>query len=294
MTRHFAIAAVLIALLTTIAPAADRFATDAKPTRLVTYKTVGDVELKLHIFEPAGHKATDHTPAIVFFFGGGWVGGTPAQFYRQAAYLASRGMWAATAEYRVSSRNHTTPIECVKDGKSAMRYVRAHAAELGIDPDKLAAGGGSAGGHVAAATATVTDFNEDGEDTSVSAVPDALVLFNPVYDNSEHGYGYDRVKEYWQKISPMANIEKGMPPAIVFLGTQDKLIPVDTAKAFQKKMQDIGSRSELMLFEGKGHGFFNDGDAYFQTTRAMDIFLTSLGYLKGEPTIGEKPEGDKP
>lgn len=265
------------------------WAAKPSPTRMITYKTVGDVELKLHVFEPAGHKAGDKTPAIVFYFGGGWVGGSPSQFYPHCAYLASRGMWAAAAEYRVSSRNKTTPIECVKDGKSAIRYVRAHASQLGIDPDKLAAGGGSAGGHVAAATATVTAFNEDSDDTSISAVPNTLVLFNPVYDNSDKGYGYSRVKDYWQKISPMHNIEKGMPPAIVFLGREDKLIPVATAEAFKQKMLDVGSRSELHLYDGAPHGFFNQskfgGKFYRDTVYKMDVFLTSLGYLSGEPTI---------
>jgi len=194
------------------------------------------------------------------------------------------------AEYRVKGRNGTSPRECVKDGKSAIRYVRAHAAELGIDPDRVAAGGGSAGGHVAAATATVTAFNEDGEDTSVSAVPNALALFNPVYNNGpDGGWNQKTVKDYWKDISPAHNIRKGMPPAIVFLGTQDKLIPVATAKKFQADMKAVGSRSELMLFEGEGHGFFNFGRggnaAYTKTVHAMDKFLAFLGFLKGEPTI---------
>lgn len=259
------------------------------PTRMITYKTVGDVELKLHVFEPAGHKAADKTPAIVFFFGGGWVGGSPSQFYPQCEYLAARGMWAAAAEYRVKSRHKTTPIECVKDGKSAIRYVRAHAAQLGIDPDKLAAGGGSAGGHVAAATATVTEFHEDSDDVNVSPVPNALVLFNPVYDNGPGGWGHDRVKDYWRKISPMENIRQGMPPAIVFLGRADKLIPAATAEAFQKKMRAVGSRSELHLYDDAPHGFFNqekfDGRFYRDTVYKMDEFLISLGYLSGKPAI---------
>lgn len=270
----------ILATLISASEAADR----PKATRMIQYKKFGDVVLNLHVFEPKGHKPTDKRAAIVFFFGGGWNGGSPTQFYPHCTHLAEKGVFAAAAEYRVKSRNGTTPFECVKDGKSAVRYLRANAVNLGIDPDRIAAGGGSAGGHVAAATATVPELNESGEDRSVSERPNALVLFNPVYDNGPNGYGYSRVQDRYQEISPFHNIRKGMPPAIVFLGTKDKLIPVSTAEAFKKKMEQVGSRSELMLFEGASHGFFNhgrgDGSAYIQTVAAMDKFLDSLGYFK--------------
>lgn len=254
------------------------------PDTIIEYKKVGDVTLNLHIFNPPNHKATDSTPAIVFFFGGGWVGGSASHFYPQSEYLASRGMVAICAEYRTRKGHGTTPQECVKDGKSAIRYVRTHAKELGINPDMLAAGGGSAGGHVAAATGNVDGFNEEGEDTSVSARPNALVLFNPVYDNSEKGYGFDRVKDYWEAFSPMHNLDKDTPPTTVFLGTQDKLIPVATAKEYKKRMDALGIRSDLHLYENLPHGFFNK-TKYNETVYQADRFLTELGYLKGEPTI---------
>jgi acetyl esterase/lipase len=259
------------------------------PTRLVVFKRVGDVELKLHVFEPQGHRPSDRRAAIVFFFGGGWNGGSPSQFYPQAEYLASRGMLAMAAEYRVRRVHGVSPFVCVQDGKSAMRWIRRQAESLGVDPHRIAAGGGSAGGHVAAATATVPGLDEDGEDRSVSCVPDALVLFNPVYDNGPQGYGYDRVKDRHLEISPLHNIRGGAPPNIVFFGDKDSLVPVATAKAFQAKMKKVGTRSELMLFPHQPHGFFNagrgGGHAYRQTVHAMDRFLQSLGYLQGEPTI---------
>ena len=186
----------------------------AKPDKTVVYKRVGDTELKLHVFLPEGHKLTDKRPGIVFFFGGGWVSGTPSQFYPHCRHLALRGMVAMSAEYRVKSRNKTTPKECVMDGKSAVRWIRANAAKWGVDPGKLAAGGGSAGGHVAAATGNVEGFEEEGEDATVSSRPDALVLFNPVYDNGPKGYGHGRVKEYWKQISPMHNLGKNSPPTM--------------------------------------------------------------------------------
>ena len=254
-------------------------------SKAIQYKHVGDANLFLHVFSPKGHKLPDSRPAIVFFFGGGWNGGTPKQFEPHCQYLAGRGMVAITAEYRVKIRNKTTPFECVKDGKSAIRWVRANADKLGVDSSRVAAGGGSAGGHVAAATGNCSGLEEKGEDLKMSSKPDALVLFNPVYDNGSKGYGYDRVKPRWKEISPMHNIGKGSPPTIVFLGTKDKLIPVSTAEDYQKRMKDVGSRSELHLYKDATHGFFNKGkkgDHYPDTIAKMDKFLVSLGWLKGE------------
>ena len=256
--------------------------------RKITYKKIGDISLNLWFFYPKGHATTDKRPAIVFFFGGGWNGGTPTQFTDQSQYLASRGMICIVADYRVKSRHKTSPFECVQDGKSAVRWIRSHAAQHGIDPERLAAGGGSAGGHVAAATATVPGLNEKGEDLSVSCRPNALVLFNPVYDNGPQGYGFDRVgkEKRYREISPIDNIRKGTPPAIVFLGDKDKLIPVATAQRYQKLMQDVGSKSVLHVYPGQGHGFFNlrkGGQKIFdQTMVQTDAFLTDLGYLEAK------------
>ncbi|MEP4078581.1 alpha/beta hydrolase [Haloferula sp.] len=250
----------------------------------VVYKTVGGTKLKLHVFKPEGWKASDERPAIVFFFGGGWNGGSPKQFFGQCEHLASRGMVAMSAEYRVKSRNKTTPRECVMDGKSAVRWIRQNAKTLGIDPNQLAAGGGSAGGHVAAATANAKGFEEEGEDLSVSSKPDALVLFNPVFDNGPKGYGHARVKDYWEEISPMHNINPKSPPTVVFLGTKDHLIPAATGEAYKKRMEDEGRRCDLHLYEGQGHGFFNvkkgKSEYFDKTVSDMDDFLVSLGYLK--------------
>jgi acetyl esterase/lipase len=255
-----------------------------QPDQVVLYKQIGDTSLNLHVFNPPDHQSTNQTPAIIFFFGGGWNGGGPSQFYNQSSYLASRGMVAICAEYRVKKTHGTTPKACVKDGKSALRWVRTHAKELGIDPNKISAGGGSAGGHVAAATGTLDAFNEEGEDLTVSCRPAALVLFNPVFDNGPKGYGHDRVKEYWETFSPMHNIDAQTPPSIVFLGTEDKLIPVKTAELYKQRMEEAGGRCELHLYEDQPHGFFNSA-RYYETLLEADKFLCSLGYLQGEPTL---------
>lgn len=254
------------------------------PTAIKTFKKIDGHELKLHIFNPAGHQATDKTPAIIFFFGGGWNGGTPKQFYPQSEFLAKRGMVAMSAEYRVKSRHQATPMNCVQDGLSAIRWVREHAKELGIDPDMLAAGGGSAGGQVAAACGTTKGLDEPKEDKSISSKPNALVLFNPVFDNGPEpgGWGHARVKDYWEKFSPRHNIDKTSAPTIVFLGTADHLIPASTAESYRLAMEQSGVRCDLHLYEGSKHGFFNQGrkgSQYSETMEAADEFLVSLGYL---------------
>ena len=254
-------------------------------TTAVVYKTVGETTLFLYVFNPKDHQQSDERPAVVFFFGGGWNGGTPTQFEHHCRHLASRGMVAIVADYRVKSRHGTTPKECVMDGKSAIRWVRSNATKLGIDPNRIAAGGGSAGGHVAAATGTVVGLEQRGEDIRISSQPNALLLFNPVYDNSPSGYGYSRVKDVYPQISPMHNIKKGTPPTIVFLGTKDSLIPVATAKEYKQRMETVGRRCDLHLYDGQPHGFFNYGNQkyYLDTVEKMDMFLVSLNYIKAEP-----------
>ena len=264
-----------------------------KDATVKIYKTIGEnVNLKLYIFNPADHKVTDKSPAIVFFFGGGWRSGTPIQFARQSQYLASRGMVAICAEYRTQKKYRTSPFECVKDAKSSVRWIRKNAKDLGIDGKRIAAAGGSAGGHLAAATATLADFDED-KDKSISCIPNALVLFNPVFDNGPDGYGYDKVKDQYKKFSPIHNIKKGLPPTLVMLGTKDSLVPVKTAEKFKVLAEKVNARCDLKLYEDQGHGFFNHNrseEMHLKTNFDMDIFLASIGYLKGKPTIEKSQE----
>ncbi len=254
------------------------------------YKTVGDRELKLYVTKPDGWKATDQRPAIVFYHGGGWVGGAPGQFTEHSKYLASRGMVCFQVQYRLlDKKNSAPPTNCCHDAKSAMRWVRSRAKEFGIDPDRIASGGGSAGGHLAAFVGTVDGTDDPQDDLSVSAKSNAMCLFNPVYDNGPTGWGTKRVGDRYKEFSPFHNITKDDPPAIVFLGSNDSLVPVKTAYDFQAKQKAAGQKSEVLIFEGMPHGFFNygkyNGKPYYETVVAMDRFLASLGWLKGEPTL---------
>ncbi len=263
----------------------------SQPTELgfsqCIYKQIDTVSLVMDIFHPPDMDDAKSYPAMVFFFGGGWKGGSVEQFKPHARYFSERGIVCFLADYRVESRQGTSPFESLKDAKSAIRYIRKNAVSLKVDTGRIVASGGSAGGHLAAATALVPGFDERDDDLSVSCLPNALVLFNPVIDNGPAGYGHERIGSAYKDFSPLHNIKNGAPPTIFFLGTKDKLIPVETARYYQKAMERVGSRCELFLYEGQPHGFFNfkSPEYYKKTVLEADKFLISLGYLAGKPGI---------
>ncbi len=253
--------------------------------KTMAYKTVGQKELKIYIHYPPGWKASDKRPAIIFFFGGGWTSGRVEQFEPQAEYFASRGLVAARADYRVKSRDEVTPDKCVEDARSAVRWMRRNAKELGIDPQKLIASGGSAGGHLAACTMIPKSVEADGDDLSISTIPQAMVLFNPVL-NFDHEQMIGRIngdKQLARKISPTLHLDKNSPPALILFGTADRLKVF--GDEYWAKAETVGVRADKYLAEGQGHGFFNKSPWTERTIIAADKFLASLGFLKGEPTI---------
>jgi acetyl esterase len=255
--------------------------------REVVYKEINGKKLLLEIHSPQQLKDGVKYPAIVFFFGGGWNSGDRQHFIHHAKYFSQRGIVCFLADYRTKNNSQTTPFESVRDAKSAMRFVRKNAANFNVDPTKIITAGGSAGGHLAAATAFITDYNETTDDLNVSPIPNALVLYNPVIDNGPGGYGYERVGDAYKQFSPLHNIQKNAPPTIFFLGTQDALIPTETAEYYAKIMEKVGNRCDLKLYGGQIHGFFNyqNIEYYKMTVSATDKFLQSLGYLTENPKI---------
>jgi acetyl esterase len=263
-------------------------------TQTRVYKTVRFTKLKLYIFQPSVRNDTGKLAAIVFFHGGAWSGGHAWQFIPQCKYLAERGMVAISAEYRVRKRQGVTPFECVSDAKSAIRYVRAHAGEFGIDENRIAAGGGSAGGHMAACTALIKDFDEKNEDLGISSVPNALVLFNPVLDVPEIVNNLPKktikaLEGRETEISPIHHLSVDAPPTIIFHGTADNVVPFQQATLFCEAMKKFGDNCEVVPFEGLSHGFFNyykgENPAFFSTMENTEKFLISIGYLKEQPRI---------
>lgn len=260
-----------------------------QPTAQIVYKVTATDTLKLHVFSPAVDTTAAPMPAIVFFFGGGWVNGHPKQFYPQAAYFASRGMLAIAAEYRIKSLHGTTPYESVADAKSAIRWVRSYADSLHVDPEKIVAAGGSAGGHIAATTGVINGHEDGADDLSISSRPAAMILFNPVLDLSPVKW-HDRFDgQDPLAISPIHQLEAAHPPTLIFHGTADKTVPFTQASSFCTAMSHTGSTCRLMQFDGLDHGFFNRGrhgnKPYTATVRAADEFLIELGILTGTPAI---------
>ncbi len=254
------------------------------------YRTAPEGDLFLHIYYPPDWKADDSRPAIVFFFGGGWKTGSYRSFVPQAEYFASRGLVAMSADYRIKDKHHTTPDKSVEDAKSAIRWVRSHARELGVDANKIIAAGGSAGGHLAAATALLDDFNAAEDDVSVSCRPCALVLFNPVLnllklpDEKKNAAGVVKLPNELRKLlSPTLYLNKAAPPAILFYGTEDFWMP--EGEEYVAKTKELGVKAELYLADGEKHGFYHHSPWTEVTMKKADEFLESLGYLKGEPTV---------
>ncbi len=249
--------------------------------RVETYRQVDSTELKLWIFGESDPKAKK--PAIVFFFGGGWNSGSPAQFENQARHFAKRGMIAITADYRVKSRQGVQVVECVKDAKSAIAWVRENAQRLGIDPDRIAAAGGSAGGHLAAATGTISGFGNDER-------PNAMILFNPACTlasiagwqppAAKAGLSAERFGVEAKVISPAHHIGPHTPPTLILHGKADTTVPYASVVAFEAVMKEAGRPCKLVGYDGAGHGFFNRGKDYAKTLDEAEGFLVDLGWIK--------------
>jgi acetyl esterase/lipase len=253
------------------------------------YKTVEGRDLSLFVSKPPEWQAGDKRPAVVFF-GGSWFHNGTQRNDEFARYLNSRGMVCIQTEFRlVDPDNSDCPDDTVADCKSAMRWVRAHAEQLGIDPHRIAASGASAGGGLSAIAGMVDGLNDPDDDLSVSAKANALILWNPIVDMSPGHWGQQYVHERYPEFSPAENVDRNDPPAIIFHGTADVIEPQALIDGFRSKMLAAGVRCDVIYYRGQGHGFFNsdraNGEFSYRTQLAADEFLHSLGWLQGRPTL---------
>ena len=259
----------------------DPIAAKMEPDRKVLYKTVGDRKLYLNIFDPPGFKSTDKRSAYVAIHGGGWTGMTPRYFYPFANHFAKLGMVGISIDYRLANKvAGATVFDCVKDARSAMRYIRKHAAELGIDPQKIVVAGGSAGGHLASATSLFTQVNEASDDLAVSPEAAAMILYYPVIDTSTKGYGQKKIGARWKELSPVDNVRPGLPPTLVLHGTGDKVTPFPGAKLFHERMLAAGNSCQLITHKDGRHGYFIfDLKLFARAMKQTEAFLKEQNLL---------------
>ncbi len=240
------------------------------------YKQIDTVSLHMNFYMPSQTTAGKLLPAVIFFFGGGWTGGTVKQFLPHCQFLASQGIIGITVEYRVKNIHETTPLDAIMDAKSALRWLKKNGSDLGIDPERIVAAGGSAGGHLAAATATIEKFNNPSDDLTVDPMPAALILFNPVLNTKSLSGRFENKKNALQA-SPINFVDEEVPPTLIFHGTEDQLVPYISMLEFQQKMQEKGNYCEVILFGGMKHAFFNKGmnddRPYNRTLLIMKQFL---------------------
>lgn len=256
---------------------------DAPAGKAYVYKQSAGKPRKMEIFFPKGHDATKaKVPGMILFHGGGWSGGSLSQFRIAAAYFASRGMVCATAEYQMLSGAEAKKLPageskkrvCVTDAKSAIRWFKQHAGELGIDPQRIIAGGGSAGGHISALATMNPGLNDPADPKDIDTSVVAYVWFNPAFELTD-----DKDAE----IDILRHMKADLPPAIVFFGDQD------TWKkgwdAAYVKWQKMGTKGiDYQIAAGQTHSFFNKDPWQSVTLIAADRFLVKHGLLTGEPT----------
>jgi acetyl esterase/lipase len=221
----------------------------------------------------------------MIFHGGGWVGGTRGCHRYLCEYFASRGLVAATASYRVPVKRKTSADKRmgVIDAKSAIRWFKKNAAELGVDPNHIITGGDSAGGHISMLAALNTNLDDptdpEGIDTSVVA----YIGYNPAF--TEHDKPYPEV-------DVLAHLSNGFPPSIILFGDQDPWLKGWNAVHEKLKEMDV-KNVEVKIAKNEGHAFW----IYQPWSDIMlieaDKFLTKLGLLEGEPTLKMPTTGEK-
>jgi acetyl esterase len=257
------------------------------------YKSVGGTDLLVDLFSSPETRQRPANPAIAFFHGGGWAYGDRSEFHEACLRYARKGFVTFSFQYRLSIEpDGTVPhpaitlVECVKDARSALRWIRREAAALRVDPERIVASGQSAGGQLALGTALLDDVNESTDDLAVSPRPDALVLYSSNVNTLEAWADRlmgDRRAEIWS-ISPHHNLKPGLPPAIEFHGEEDCMVPFWAVRHFVEKARSLGNEVELVSFEGRGH-YLGDGDPAYgryydeAVLERTDRFLKEHGFV---------------
>jgi acetyl esterase/lipase len=277
----------------------------------IVIKKVNNEEVKLFYIKPIDNKPIKKRTAVVWIHGGGWTGGITETFFPHARYFACRGAVGFCIHYRLVKADGSVMVgDCLADCKSAIRYIREHAAELGIDPNKIIVLGESAGGHLASCLGTIDGFDDPLDNLKASAIPNALVLYNPLSDFTTSvlinriigGAALDKKTspenliptkeqiELAKRLSPLYNVHKNQPPTLVLHGLDDTVILPEQSVKFTEAMKKYGNKCELILLPNTTHAFVcanykSPEDVVIAALLKADKFLISLGLLKGKPTL---------
>lgn len=247
---------------------------------ILVFKSENGVDVTMSVFLPEDYSESDRTyPALVFFHGGSWNAGEANWHYPDCAYWSSRGVIAASVDYRLKDRDNVeVPLECVKDAKSSIRFLRLHAEKYKIDPNKIIAGGASAGGLLAIGAATLHEeyTNDDAFDLAISCIPNAVMLQNPAIRSE-------------LELTPLSRIREGLPPTITFIGDQDPGIPWQSMLDFHSVLKESKNESRLHVAKGAKHGFCNGRNPknkyFYWHLELADKFLVENGILTGASKV---------
>lgn len=251
----------------------------------IPYKELPGMTLSAHAFLPENHQGTDQRTGILFFSAGLWDNSLLGQFAPHCLHFRQRGAVAIIIEYRELTKHRATPLEAILDAKSAFRWVRMNAAVLGVHPDRLVGIGASGGGHICLAATMAEGLHEPSESSDIPCEANALVLFSPVVDTNKKGVGFERFADpkVAKSTSPMENIRKGLPPMLIFQGSEDRVVPPKQVESFVKAVAKKKNICELVTYAREGHSFFNfnvNAQHFESTLNYMDQFLVKLGLLQ--------------
>ncbi len=258
--------------------------------RDLTYCTRDGEELKMDVYTPDDPNGA----AVMFIHGGGWTsgskdGGSGSEMWPE---LLGRGYLVASIDYRLAPE-HPFPAQ-MEDVTCAVLYLKRNAAELGIDPERIGAYGGSAGGHLASLLGTTGGHGYEGGITSLTAEVAAVVdLFGPTdltvdFDGASERIittvfgATDRNSKVLVQASPVRNVSADDPPFLIIHGELDELVPIVQGEALYEALVAAGVEAEFVPVKNANHGFTPTGGPISPTrveiTRMVaDFFDEHLG-----------------
>lgn len=237
------------------------------------------VDLNAYVFSGPDFDPGRDTPraAVVLFHGGGWCNGTPVLWIPAARYLAARGMVAVVVQYRLGDSHDATPRQSTADALSAIRWLRQNANALGVDPERIATAGDSAGGHLALATSTLDAISDEGDGADeVSPRSHLNFALYPVSHPS-------RLNPPLEEIDPYVHLGPDAVPTFILHGVLDELriTPPEDSENYCTRVEELSEATcTYVPIEGLGHNFLplhHDSSLAF-----LDAFLIGAGFAGGD------------